>query len=78
MGSKSSKLSEYKLKQQEINLEEIAARNYHKRMDEYNYAHHGYYIDYIEWCRAQYELECIPECCRRGSTVGDDYVIKFN
>lgn len=67
MGSKISKSCQYKAKQPELSLEEIAAINYHKRVNEYNFAYHGYYIDYIEWCRAQYELECIPESCRQGS-----------
>ena len=43
-----------------------AARNYHRRINEYRYAYHGYYTDYVEWCRGQYELECLPECCRQG------------
>ena len=31
-----------------------AARNYHRRINEYRYAYHGYYTDYVEWCRGQY------------------------
>ena len=67
MGLNNSKLSEYKSRQLELSLEEIAAINYHKRVKNYNYAYHGYYTHYIEWCRAQYELECIPLWCRQGS-----------
>ena len=67
MGSKFTKSCEYKAKQSDLSLEEIAAINYHKRIREYNFAYHGYYLDYIEWCRAQYELECIPIACRQGS-----------
>jgi hypothetical protein len=51
----------------ERNWEREAAINFHKRIKEYNYAYHGMYYDYVEWCRAQYELECIPELCRQGS-----------
>jgi hypothetical protein len=51
----------------ERNWEREAAINFHKRIKEYNYAYHGMYYDYVEWCRAQYELECIPEWCRQGS-----------
>lgn len=50
-----------------------AARNYHRRIKEYNYAYHGYYTDYVECCRAQYELECIPEWCRQGRGYTPQY-----
>ena len=63
MGGNSSR--DYYAKQQ-AELELNAAKNYHKRVKGYNYAYHGPYYTYIEWCRAQYELECIPEFCRRG------------
>ena len=43
-----------------------AQRKFDFRIRNYNYAYHGSYIDYVHWCRAQYELECIPECCRQG------------
>jgi hypothetical protein len=45
-----------------------AARNYHRRINEYHYAYHGCYRDYIEWCNEQYELECLPEY--RGKSKG--------
>jgi hypothetical protein len=48
-------------------LEAFALRNFNIRVKAYSYPHHGSYYDYIEWCRAEYELECIPESCRRGS-----------
>jgi hypothetical protein len=64
MGGNSSR--EYYAKQQ-AELELNAARNYHKRVTSYNYAYHGPYYDYIELCRAQYQLECLPQCCRQGS-----------
>ena len=31
------------------------------RVNTYSYPHHGAYIEYIEWCRAKYEMECLPE-----------------
>jgi hypothetical protein len=71
MGSKFSRSNQYK--REEDSLEIIAARNYHRRVREYDYAYHGYYLDYIEWCRAQYELECIPKECRQGSRYTPEY-----
>jgi hypothetical protein len=50
-----------------------AARNYHRRIKEYNYAYNGPYYNYVEWCRAQYELECIPEYCRQGPNYRPQY-----
>lgn len=42
-------------------LRRRAEINYDRRIRAYNYVYHGYFIDYIEWCRVQYELECIPQ-----------------
>lgn len=70
MGGNSS--NEYYAKQQ-AELELKAARNFHERVKGYNYAYHGYYYDYIEWCRGQYELECIPIGCRQGSGYTPQY-----
>lgn len=70
MGGNSSRESYAK---EQANLELNAARNYHKRIKEYNYAYHGTYIPYVEWCRAQYELECIPEICRQGPGYRPEY-----
>jgi len=50
-----------------------AAIKFHKRIREYNYAYHGPYCEYIEWCRAQYELECIPEWMRCGTNYTPRY-----
>ena len=47
--------------------------NYDRRIKSYNFAYHGYFMDYVEWCRGQYELECIPEYCRRGSNYTPQY-----
>jgi hypothetical protein len=49
-----------------VDPREAAIRNFNLRVKSYSYSHHGPYYDYIEWCRAQYELECIPEWCRQG------------
>jgi len=38
-----------------------ATINYDSRLKSYNYAYHGYFMDYVEWCRRQYELECRRE-----------------
>jgi hypothetical protein len=65
MGNNSSKRNqEYLIEQQK--LQEQALRNFNARVKSYSYPYHGSYIEYIEWCRAQYELECIPESCRQG------------
>jgi len=48
-------------------LEKQARKNFDKRVKSYNYAYHGPYDYYINWCHAEYELECIPESCRQGS-----------
>lgn len=57
----------------EINWERQAAINFHKRIQSYNYAYHGPYCYYVEWCRSQYELECIPEWMRQGSNYRPQY-----
>lgn len=57
----------------EKNWEREAAINFHKRIQSYHYAYHGSYTNYIEWCRAQYELECIPESCRQGPNYRPQY-----
>jgi hypothetical protein len=44
-----------------------AQRLFNQRIDEYSYAHHGSHFEYIQWCCAQYQLDCIPEFCRQGS-----------
>jgi hypothetical protein len=70
MGGNSSR--EYYAKQQS-ELELNAVKNYHMRVKAYNYAYHGPYYDYIEWCRGQFELECIPQCCRQGPNYRPQY-----
>lgn len=60
-------------REQQPDLEVTAAINFQKRIRGYNYAYHGPYHYYVEWCRAQYELECIPEWCRQGSGYTPQY-----
>jgi hypothetical protein len=47
-----------------------AFSRYEARINSYR-LHYGRYEDYIDWCNAQYELECIPEICRSGSMAGE-------
>ena len=64
MGNDSSKQNLAAIAQQK--LEATAFNNFNIRMESYNYAYHGPYNRYVEMCRAQYELECIPQSCRQG------------
>jgi hypothetical protein len=64
MGSNSSKENYFKAQQE---LRTRATINYDRRLREYKFSHHGYYINYLEWCRDQYERECMPEYCRKNS-----------
>ena len=61
----SSNNQEYLIKQQMLEAE--ALRKFNIRVNSYSYPHHGPYPQYINWCRAKYELECIPPSCRQGS-----------
>jgi hypothetical protein len=45
---------------------EMASRNFDLRIRSYSYAHHGNYINYVNYCRDLYELECLPPVCRFG------------
>ena len=49
------------------NLEAIALNNFNIRVNSYSPPHHGSYHQYIEWCHAQYQLECIHPSCHQGS-----------
>ena len=73
MGSNSSKQSS----NSQQKLIDEANRKFNIRVKAYSYPHHGPYYAYIEWCRAQYELDCIPEYCRQGNNYNprnyDDY-----
>jgi len=58
---------EYILNQQKLQID--AFKRYEARINSYR-LHYGPYDHYIDWCNAQYELECIPEDARRGSMAG--------
>ena len=57
--------------QQRLEIE--AMRKFNARVANYSYPHHGLYFDYIEWCRGQFSLDCIPEECRDGVNYTADY-----
>ena len=51
----------------EEKIKKEALKKFNIKISSYNYAQHGSHYEYIQWCRAQYELDCIPEYCRQGS-----------
>jgi hypothetical protein len=57
----------------QIALEAEALRKYNIRVKGYNHIYHGYYFEYLEWCKAMYELDCIPENCRQGPNWNPQY-----
>ena len=66
MGNNSSKKSESIDKEKiEEKIKEEAFKKFNARIHSYNYAQHGSHYEYIQWCRAQYELECINEFKRK-------------
>jgi len=72
MGSKSSKTNS----SSEVNYEDLnrrAMNNLTIRLNMYRYPIHGDYFDYVQWCRAQYELECIPPMCLKGPNYKPEY-----
>jgi len=56
-----------------MELEAEALRRYNIRVKAYNHLYHGHYFDYLYWCRATYELECLPEICRQGPNWTPQY-----
>jgi hypothetical protein len=64
MGSNSSKKNYFKEKE---DLRIKASMRYDLRIKIYNSLDHGNFEDYIERCRKQYELECIPKSCDEDS-----------
>jgi len=48
-------------------LQISASRTFQERIKNYNYALHVPYYEYVEWCRAQFELDCIPFYASQGS-----------
>ena len=66
MGNNSSKKSESIDKEKiEEKIKEEAFKKFNARIHSYNYAQHGSHYEYIQWCRAEYELECINEFKRK-------------
>ena len=65
MGNTNSAQQQREVERQHNNDQNLAINNFNDRVN--SYPHHGNYEQYIEYCRAQYELDCIPEFCRRGS-----------
>jgi hypothetical protein len=72
MGSSSSKESKAMQIRQQQELQEKALYNFNQRIASYSYPHHGPYDIYIQWCRAEYELECLPDSCRYGPAYRED------
>jgi hypothetical protein len=60
MGGGSSKQSLSK-------LQISASITFQERIKNYNYALHGPYYEYVEWCRGQFELDCIPRYTSQGN-----------
>ena len=52
--------------------EAIARRKFKNRIKEYNFAYHGPFTKYVEWCQERYEFERIPESCRNGTNFIDE------
>jgi len=64
MGNNNSRKTEDLIEEQKLVLE--AQRKFDFRVKNYSFPHHGSYLDYIHWCRAQFELDCLPDYCKRG------------
>lgn len=64
MGNSNSSRTDNLIEEQRLALE--AQSKFDFRIKNYNYAYHGSYIDYVHWCRAQYELDCLPDYCKQG------------
>jgi hypothetical protein len=50
----------------EEKIKEEALRKFNTRISSYNYAQHGSHYEYIQWCRTQYQLDCIPKFYRKS------------
>jgi len=48
-------------------MRDEAMKIFNLRVKSYSYAHHGAYNEYVDLCRAQYELDCMPKNLRQGS-----------
>jgi hypothetical protein len=63
MGNNSSKKSQ---PIDEEKIKEEALKKFNARISSYNYAEHGSHYEYIQWCRTQYQLDCIPKFNRKS------------
>jgi len=73
MGNKSSSSS--RLSRQEIREKE-AIKQYNIRVKGYNFALHGSYHTYIEWCQSMFQMDCIQKEALEGNNCSrefDDY-----
>ena len=52
----------------EEKIKEEALKKFNARISSYNYAQHGSHYEYIQWCRTQYQLDCIPKFYRKGNS----------
>ena len=52
--------------QEMYELQQMAARNYHYRLQNYDFYIHGSYRKYKRYVEAQYELDCMPDCVKYG------------
>ena len=62
MGTNSSKKSQ---PIDEEKIKEEALKKFNARISSYNYPQHGSHYEYIQWCRTQYQLDCIPKFYRK-------------
>ena len=53
-------------------LKKEAIRKFNIRINRV-YAHHGNHFEYIQWCRAQYQLDCIDTNCYKGPNYKAQY-----
>ena len=47
-------------------LQRRAFELYKQRVDNYNYAYHGPYAQYLFYIQSQYELDCLPNSVKYG------------
>ncbi len=66
--SKPTKEQQEMMNREVENAQARALQNFNLRVRSWSFPHHGPYAPYIQWCQEQYQLECIPESWRQGST----------
>jgi hypothetical protein len=57
----------------QVDLRAHALVLFNERIRNYRLEYHGPYLPYVEWCRAQYELDCIPKWCQQGPNYRPQY-----